>query len=70
MRARRRQVQALLLDADGVVVLPQRFALYREQELGVSEEMASQFSDGPFLACLVGKADLKQAIAPFLRRWN
>jgi putative hydrolase of the HAD superfamily len=63
-------IQVLLLDADGVVVLPNRFALYRQRQLGISEEMASKFFDGPFLACLVGKADLKQAIAPFLRRWK
>lgn len=63
-------IQVLLLDADGVVVPPNRFALYRQRQLGISEEMAIKFFDGPFLACLVGKADLKQAIAPFLRRWK
>jgi putative hydrolase of the HAD superfamily len=63
-------IQALLFDADGVVVLPNRFAEYLAREHGLTHEHTRDFFQGVFLECLVGRADLKTAIAPFLARWG
>lgn len=61
----------LVFDADGVVIdPPHRFMHYQEQVLGIPRKLSSEFFRGVFLDCLVGKADLKDAIAPFLPRWG
>jgi putative hydrolase of the HAD superfamily len=63
-------IQALLFDADGVVVHPFRFAEYLAREHGLARDDTRDFFQGIFLECLVGRADLKTAIAPFLARWG
>lgn len=69
MSGRTRKI--LVLDADGVVIDPaHRFMIYLQQELDVSPESSREFFGGIFRACLVGRADLKEAIAPFLPRWG
>lgn len=63
-------IKAVILDADGVVIHPWRFARYREREHGITREMTQDFFQGVFSDCLVGKADLKEALAPFLPKWE
>jgi putative hydrolase of the HAD superfamily len=63
-------IQALLFDADGVVIHPWRFAEYLAREHGLTFDHTRDFFQGIFLECLVGRADLKTAIAPFLARWG
>lgn len=63
-------IQAVLFDADGVIILPNHFADYLKQELDVTRAITQEFFGGPFLDCLVGKADLKETIKPFLPRWG
>ncbi len=60
----------MLFDADGVAVHPWRFAEYLAREHGLTHEHTREFFQGVFLECLVGRADLKTAIAPFLARWG
>jgi putative hydrolase of the HAD superfamily len=62
-------IEAVLFDADGVVVPPLGFARYRWREHGVTPEMTQGFFRGVFLQCLLGKADLKQVLPPFLDEW-
>ena len=64
-------IKAICFDADGVVVNPQmQFAKLREMKYGISHEMADPFFKGVFNECLIGKADLMDALPPFLRKWN
>lgn len=61
----------LVFDADGVVIdPPHRFMVYQEQVLKVPPESSREFFRGVFLDCIVGRADLKEEIAPFLPRWG
>lgn len=61
----------MLFDADGVVVNPQmQFARLLEREYGITRAMTRPFFNGPFNACLVGKADLAEALLPFLDGWG
>lgn len=69
MSARRRPV--LVFDADGVVITPpHRFMAYMQNILHVRREDSDAFFRGAFIDCLLGRADLKESIAPFLPRWG
>lgn len=63
-------VKAIVFDADGVLIFPWRFANYLTAEHGITREMTRPFFQGPFLRCLVGQADLKEEIRPFLPQWG
>ncbi|MCB0139116.1 MAG: hypothetical protein KDE50_04325, partial [Caldilineaceae bacterium] len=63
-------IKALLLDADGVVIFPWRFAQYLAREHGITPAQTRGFFGGVFLDCLVGRADLKEELPPFLAQWN
>jgi putative hydrolase of the HAD superfamily len=64
-------VSAVLFDADGVVITPPfLFVAYLERELDLEMEHTQIFFEGHFKECLVGQADLKQTIAPFLPGWG
>jgi putative hydrolase of the HAD superfamily len=64
------QIKAVVFDADGVVILPNRFAEYLEREHHLTREHTSDFFRGIFEECLVGRADLKQELAPYLVKWG
>jgi len=64
-------VSTVLFDADGVVITPPfRFVAYLERELNLTMEHTQEYFNGPFKDCIVGHADLKQSIAPFLPGWG
>lgn len=63
-------IRAVLFDADGVTILPHRFADELERDHGLSRDDTKNFFRGPFESCLVGQADLPTEIAPFLAQWQ
>ena len=64
-------IKAMLFDADGVVVNPAfQFSKLLAEQYGITREMTSGFFRGVFNDCLVGRADLKQVLAPFLPEWG
>ena len=63
-------VTAVVLDVDGVLVRSGVFAQVLEREHGLGLAATAGFFQGPFVDCLLGRADLKQAIEPFLREWR
>jgi putative hydrolase of the HAD superfamily len=64
-------IKAILFDADGVLInANRRFSLQLAEEHGISFEKTLPFFSGIFQQCLVGKAELKEAIAPHLADWG
>lgn len=63
-------IKIALFDADGVTTSPKRFAVDLERDHEVTPDELLPFFQGPFQACLVGKADLKVEIAPYLALWG
>lgn len=63
-------IQAVLFDADGVIVNAELFSKQYEKDFGVPAENLLPFFKGIFQDCLVGKADLKKEIAPYLSDWK
>lgn len=63
-------VRIAIFDADGVVTSPKRFADDLARDFGTKPEDLTPFFQGPFQDALIGKADLKMIIQPYLKDWN
>ena len=65
------ELKILVFDADGVVVIPpQRFLARYTEEEGLDPRSVRAFLDGALRECIAGRADLKEAIVPFLGQWG
>lgn len=63
-------IQVMLFDVDGVVANGVPASKHLAREYGITPEMTADFFTGPFLKCLVGRADLKEELASYLLRWG
>lgn len=64
-------IKVLLLDGDGVIIHePERFSVRVGRDLGVPEEEQQDFFQGVFRECSLGRADLKDALQPYLESWG
>ena len=63
-------IKALLFDADGVLVNGEMFSNHLLRDHGLDSEVTAPFFKGPFTDCVIGKADLKAVIAPYLQQWG
>ena len=59
-------ITALLMDADGVLVNGQQFSKVLARDFEVDHAKEQEFFTTIFQDCLIGKADLKEAITPYL----
>lgn len=59
-----------MFDADGVVIQSQMFSYKYAQEFNIKISELDDFFKTDFQECLVGRSDLKIAIAPWLKKWN
>lgn len=63
-------IEAILFDADGVLINGPQFSAQVEKDYGWSRELTADFFRGPFQDCLVGNADLREVLPPYLKRWG
>jgi haloacid dehalogenase superfamily, subfamily IA, variant 3 with third motif having DD or ED len=63
-------IKAIVFDLDGVIVFPWGFANYLEKEHSITREHTREFFLGPFVACIKGEAEVKDALVPYLPQWN
>jgi putative hydrolase of the HAD superfamily len=63
-------IRHVILDVDGVCVHAFRFGPWLTREHGIETAAPSAFFRGPFRECIVGKADLREALAPFAAEWR
>jgi putative hydrolase of the HAD superfamily len=63
-------IQAVIFDADGVLVFPSRFAEHLTQEHQITQEATQAFWQGKFSDCILGKADLSAVLPPYLKEWG
>jgi putative hydrolase of the HAD superfamily len=64
------KTKCILFDADGVVINTEVFSSQYQKQFGVSNDEMLPFFKGIFQECLVGKADLKEAVLPYLPAWK
>ncbi|HSX24874.1 MAG TPA: HAD-IA family hydrolase [Candidatus Andersenbacteria bacterium] len=60
----------LLLDVDDVIITGEHFSYCLERDYGLTREDTSAFYKYDFMECLLGKADIKKKLAPFLVEWG
>ena len=64
-------IQAIVFDADGVLVKPPSWFVTRAHELyGVPKAEFMAFIHGDFKRCTIGALDLEVVLVPFLERWQ
>jgi len=63
-------IRALVLDVDGVLVKAGVFGEVLDERYGLSRDATASFFQGPFVQCVLGRADLRAEIAPFVREWS
>ncbi len=61
---------AVLFDADGMTLLPERFSERLEREHGIAWATVKPFFQGAFVACKLGTADLKDELAKVVDVWG
>lgn len=60
-----------VFDCDGVVVLNKpRFSQRLAQKQHIPESAVLEFFNGPMIECILGQADLKEVIQPYLSKWH
>ena len=60
----------VLFDTDGVIVHSEMWSQEYARRCGISSETMKPFFQGIFKDCIVGKADLREVIAPYLTEWK
>ena len=63
-------IKCILFDADGVVINSEMFSVQYQKKYRVSNEAMISFFKGEFQDCIIGKADLKKLIKPWLPKWK
>jgi putative hydrolase of the HAD superfamily len=63
-------IKSIVYDVDGVLVRSFEFAGILARDYGIDREMQLSFFQGPMRECVLGLADMKQAIQPFLAAWG
>ncbi|HEX7081688.1 MAG TPA: HAD family phosphatase [Gammaproteobacteria bacterium] len=62
-------IRAAVFDVDGVIVRS-RFRTELARVLGMTAEETQPFFTGPFVECLLGKADLRDKLPQYLEAWK
>ena len=63
-------IKAVLFDVDGVLSAHEPFRERLARDHGIAADITVPFFRGPFRDCLVGKADLKEQLFPYLKQWG
>jgi putative hydrolase of the HAD superfamily len=65
-----KKIKYILFDIDGVIVDCEMFSVQYQEKFGASNDEMLPFYKGIFQDCLVGKADLKEELKPWLVKWK
>jgi len=63
-------IKVIIFDADGMTIKQERPSIFLPRDYGINAESLLLFFNGPFQECLIGKADLKEILPPFLNVWG
>ncbi len=70
MHSPKAYIKLAIFGADGVTTGSKTVATALEKDFGTKPEALAAFYEGPFQEVLLGKADLKASLSPFLKDWN
>lgn len=63
-------IKVVLFDVNGVLVNGEMFSDRYAAEYNVSKDKLLPFFNGPMQDCVLGKADLKESVTPYLSEWK
>ncbi len=63
-------IKAVIFDADGVLLNAVKFSTQLERDHGITIEQSSTFFKTTFRDCVIGAADLKVVLPPYLKEWG
>lgn len=63
-------VKTVIFDLDGVLITTGPFTQHLAREHGITPDQVRPFFARDFPACLVGQADLRTCVTPWLVRWG
>ncbi len=63
-------IKAVVFDADGVLIHAEQWSQILAHDYGIPYSQIEPFFIDQFQRCMIGKADLKVEIAPYLSRWG
>ena len=63
-------IQAVIFDADGVLVCPKRLTEHLTREYRITQEATHALLQNKFDDCLLGKANLAAVLPPYLSEWG
>lgn len=63
-------IKAIIFDSDGMTNCAEKFSVRFSRDFNIPYEQILPFFLNEFKGCLVGKADLKDVIKPYLIKWN
>lgn len=63
-------IKAVLFDVDGVVITGGQFRVELERTHGITPAITAPFFRTAFRDCLIGSADLREALVPYLGAWD
>ena len=63
-------MKTFVFDADGVICVGESFSVVLERRHQIPRERLASFFAGPFAECVLGRRDLKEAIASYLVEWG
>ncbi len=63
-------IKIVLFDVDGVLLNGEMFGAQLERDYGISNDVLQPFFKGPFPDAIVGQADMKQLLKPYLETWG
>lgn len=59
----------ILFDIDGVIIHAETWSSEFTRRFGLPSDALNEFFSGIFRECILGKADLREGISPFLEKW-
>ncbi len=63
-------IKVILFDADGVVIIGKMFSAHLAEDYGISQDTTKSFFAGVLKECVIGKADLRKVLPPYLKDWG
>src|SRR3989344_4253457 len=63
-------IKLVLYDADGVLIHSELATIELERQYGIPRNVSNKFFAQEWDAILVGKADTREKIAPYLKEWG